>query len=171
ALVAIEDLGSAAGAPDARASGLNPEAPLAGCLGDFRLVREVGRGGMGVVYEAEQLSLGRRVALKVLPFAAAVDERQLQRFKNEVQAAACLHHQNIVPVYAVGCERGVHFYAMQFIHGQTLAAFIQELRCADGGVERGAPSAERKESPSSRSTLHPPRSTPAVPPPTGPHTP
>src|SRR5262249_32224061 len=71
---------------------------------------------------------GRRVALKVLPFAAALDGRQLQRFKNEAQAAANLHHQHIVPVYAVGCERGVHFYAMQFIEGRTLAAVIDELR-------------------------------------------
>ena len=83
---------------------------------------------MGVVYEAEQISLGRRVALKVLPFAAALDPRQLQRFKNEAQAAACLHHTNIVPVYGVGCERGVHYYAMQFIEGQTLAAIIEDLR-------------------------------------------
>src|SRR5207237_10291028 len=89
---------------------------------------ELGRGGMGVVYEAEQLSLGRRVALKVLPFAAALDARQLQRFKNEAQAAAQLHHPNIVPVYAVGCERGVHFYAMQLIEGQSLAALIHKLR-------------------------------------------
>ena len=87
---------------------------------------------MGVVYEAEQISLGRRVALKVLPFAAALDARQLQRFKNEAQAAARLHHPNIVPVYAVGCERGVHFYAMQFIEGQTLAAVIDELRRPGG---------------------------------------
>jgi serine/threonine protein kinase/tetratricopeptide (TPR) repeat protein len=99
-----------------------------GTLGDFRLLREVGRGGMGVVYEAEQISLHRRVALKVLPFAATLDERQIQRFKNEAQAAAHLHHSNIVPVYAVGCERGVHYYAMQFIDGQTLAAVIAELR-------------------------------------------
>jgi serine/threonine protein kinase len=97
-------------------------------LGDFRIVREVGRGGMGVVYEAEQLSLGRRVALKVLPFAAALDTKQLQRFKNEAQAAAHLQHPHIVPVHYVGCERGVHFYAMQFIDGQTLAALIAELR-------------------------------------------
>jgi serine/threonine protein kinase len=97
-------------------------------LGDFRLVREVGRGGMGVVYEAVQLSLGRRVALKVLPFAAALDARQLQRFKNEAQAAAQLHHPNIVPVYGVGCERGVHFYAMQLIEGQNLAKLVEDLR-------------------------------------------
>ena len=83
---------------------------------------------MGVVYEAEQISLDRRVALKVLPFAAALDRRQLQRFQTEAQAAAQLHHTNIVPVYAVGCERGVHYYAMQFIEGRTLADVIGELR-------------------------------------------
>jgi serine/threonine protein kinase/Flp pilus assembly protein TadD len=99
-----------------------------GLLGDFQLLREVGRGGMGVVYEARQLSLNRRVALKVLPFAAAMDTRQLQRFQVEAQAAACLHHTNIVPVHAVGCERGVHYYAMQFIEGRTLASLIRELR-------------------------------------------
>jgi WD40 repeat protein/serine/threonine protein kinase len=97
-------------------------------LGDFRIVREIGRGGMGVVYEAVQLSLGRQVALKVLPLASALDSRQLQRFKNEAQAAAQLHHGNIVPVHAVGCERGVHYYAMQYIEGHTLAAAIRDLR-------------------------------------------
>jgi eukaryotic-like serine/threonine-protein kinase len=97
-------------------------------LGDFRILREIGRGGMGVVYEAVQLSLDRRVALKVLPFAAALDAKQLQRFKNEAQAAAHLHHTNIVPVYAVGSERGLHYYAMQLIEGQNLADLIQQLR-------------------------------------------
>ena len=82
---------------------------------------------MGVVYEAEQISLGRRVALKVLPFAAALDARQLQRFKNEAQAAAHLQHPNIVPVHYVGCERGVHFYAMQFIDGQPLSELIRQF--------------------------------------------
>jgi serine/threonine protein kinase/WD40 repeat protein len=101
-------------------------------LGDFRIVREIGRGGMGVVYEAVQLSLGRRVALKVLPLAAGLDAKQLQRFRNEAQAAAGLHHTNIVPVYAVGSERGVHFYAMQLIDGQTLAAIIVALRAQPG---------------------------------------
>src|SRR5439155_23478501 len=113
---------SGMGAPSSR--DIEPGAPL----GDYRLIREIGRGGMGIVYEAEQLSLARRVALKVLPFAAALDARQLQRFKNEAQAAAHLHHTNIVPVYGVGCARGVHYYAMQYIEGQTLAALIQELR-------------------------------------------
>jgi serine/threonine protein kinase len=108
-----------------------------GTLGDFRLLREVGRGGMGVVYEAQQISLRRRVALKVLPFAAALDPRQLQRFKNEAMAAAHLRHEHIVPVYAVGAERGVHYYAMQFIEGQSLAALIEELRAQAAG--RGEP--------------------------------
>src|SRR5262249_33838354 len=75
-----------AGEPGASATGEGPT----GTLGDFRLIREVGRGGMGIVYEAEQVSLGRRVALKALPFAATMDPRQLQRFHNEARAAAGL---------------------------------------------------------------------------------
>jgi serine/threonine protein kinase len=110
-------------------------------LGDYRIVREIGRGGMGVVYEAVQLSLGRRVALKVLPFAAALDARQLQRFRNEAQAAALLHHPNIVPVYAVGCERGVHYYAMQLVDGQTLAVLVRQLRQLTGRDQAADPEA------------------------------
>jgi eukaryotic-like serine/threonine-protein kinase len=118
-------------------------------LGDFRIVREIGRGGMGVVHEAVQLSLGRRVALKVLPFAAALDAKQLQRFKNEAQAAAQLHHTNIVPVYAVGVERGVHYYAMQLIEGQNLSDLIQQMR-RDGRPEvtRIDPATDDGQSPS-----------------------
>ncbi len=108
-------------------------APAGEQLGDFRLLREVGRGGMGIVYEAEQVSLGRRVALKVLPLAATLGGTQLQRFHNEARAAAGLHHTNIVPVHFVGCERGVHFYAMQFIEGQSLAAVLARLRQPDAG--------------------------------------
>src|SRR6266478_2511686 len=115
-----------------------------GRLGDFHLRREVGRGGMGIVYEAEQISLGRKVALKVLPFASTLDSKHLQRFKNEAHAAAHLQHQNIVPVYFVGCERGVHFYAMQFVEGQTLAALIQELRQSlSGGRQPPEPESQR----------------------------
>ncbi|ADB18112.1 serine/threonine protein kinase [Pirellula staleyi DSM 6068] len=97
-------------------------------LGDFQLVRQIGRGGMGVVYEAIQLSLSRKVAVKVLPFAAALDARQLQRFRNEAQAAAALHHAHIVPVYGIGHERGVHFYVMQLIAGNNLASLIDRMR-------------------------------------------
>jgi serine/threonine protein kinase len=134
-------------------------------LGDFRLLREVGRGGMGVVYEAEQLSLGRRVALKVLPFAGALDARQLQRFKNEAQAAAHLQHQNIVPVHFVGCDRGVHYYAMQFIDGHTLAAVIADcgLRIADSKKARAAavapaPTAPYTPAPACESAIRNPQS-------------
>jgi hypothetical protein len=101
-------------------------------LGDFRIVREIGRGGMGIVYEAVQLSLDRRVALKVLPLASAFDAAHLERFKNEAQAAAHLHHSNIVPVHAVGCDRGLHFYAMQLIDGLPLSAVVAQLRAAAG---------------------------------------
>jgi serine/threonine protein kinase/Tfp pilus assembly protein PilF len=115
-----------AGAPAPVDADGDPAPP--GALGDFRLIRELGRGGMGVVYEAEQVSLGRRVALKVLPFAATMDPRHLQRFKNEAHAAAQLHHTNIVPVHYVGCERGVHFYAMQYIEGHSLADMISQIK-------------------------------------------
>ena len=99
-----------------------------GCLGDFRIVREIGYGGMGVVFEAEQVSLGRRVALKILPFAALLNDQQLRRFQTEATAAARLQHPHIVPVYSVGCERGVHYYAMQLIDGPSLAEVIAQLR-------------------------------------------
>jgi serine/threonine protein kinase/Tfp pilus assembly protein PilF len=113
-------------------------------LGDFRIIREVGRGGMGIVYEAEQLSLGRRVALKVLPFAAVMDSKRLQRFKNEAMAAAHLDHPNIVHVYFVGSERGVHFYAMQFIEGNTLAELITELQRTEQTARESASETRKK---------------------------
>jgi eukaryotic-like serine/threonine-protein kinase len=97
-------------------------------LGEYRLVREIARGGMAVVYEAEQVSLGRRVALKVLSGTAALDPVKLQRFRVETQAVAQLNHPHIVPIFAVGSERGVHFYAMQYIEGPTLAALIRQQR-------------------------------------------
>lgn len=109
-------------------AGGSQSGPTDGRLGDYRLLREIGRGGMGVVYEAEQVSLHRRVALKVLPFAGALDERQLQRFKNEALAAAQLDHPHIVDVYGVGCERAVHFFVMRYVEGHSLAEVIQALR-------------------------------------------
>ena len=96
-------------------------------LGNYRLHRQIGRGGMGVVYEATDETLGRRVALKALPFAALLDRKQIDRFHNEARAAAQLHHPHIVPVYAVGVDRGVHYYAMQFIEGGPLSAAIEQL--------------------------------------------
>ncbi len=99
-------------------------------LGDYRILREVGRGGMGVVYEAEQISLRRRVALKVLPAHAARDAEALERFRREARAAAGLHHTNIVPVFEVGEEGDVFFYAMQFIEGRGLDRVVDEWRRA-----------------------------------------
>src|SRR6516165_6502187 len=84
-------------------------------LGDYRILGEIGRGGMGVVYEAEQVSLGRHVALKVLPHQFLFDARQQKRFEREAKAAARLHHTNIVPVFGIGEEKGLHYYVMQFI--------------------------------------------------------
>jgi serine/threonine protein kinase len=129
-------------------------APPPQTLGDFRIVREVGRGGMGVVYEAEQISLGRRVALKVLPFAATMDPRHLQRFHNEARAAAGLHHPHIVPVHGVGCERGVHYYAMQFINGQTLAEFLARQR-GNAGTPVDVPTVDEGAAAPSSTTLSP----------------
>ncbi len=104
------------------------EANAVRMIGGYRILSEIGRGGMGVVYEAYDPSLCRRVALKVLPFASLLDDRQIARFRNEAQAAGQLHHPHIVPVFAVGCDRGVHFFAMQLVEGQPLDVAIDDLR-------------------------------------------
>lgn len=101
-------------------------------LGDYELIREIGRGGMGVVYEARQVSLDRRVALKVLPFAAMLDQRQIVRFETEARSAARLQHPHIVPVYGVGCDRGVHYYAMQFVEGSSVRELIDSAPNRNG---------------------------------------
>lgn len=97
-------------------------------LGDFEIEGELGRGGMGIVYSATESSLQRRVALKVLPFAAVADPRSVARFRNEARAAASLHHPHIVPVHSVGCERGVHYFSMQLVEGQSLERYIASCR-------------------------------------------
>ncbi|HTU21266.1 MAG TPA: protein kinase [Gemmataceae bacterium] len=104
-------------------------------LGDYRILREVGRGGMGIVYEAEQISLGRHVALKVLPRSVLLDAAQKSRFEREAKAAAKLHHTNIVPVFGVGEHDGLPYYVMQFIQGLGLDDVLDELkRMQDGGT-------------------------------------
>ncbi|HJZ55593.1 MAG TPA: serine/threonine-protein kinase, partial [Gemmataceae bacterium] len=136
ALAVMEEFGSVDGAnPDLAANSNHvPER-----LGEYRILREVGRGGMGVVYEAVQESLGRHVALKVLPVRGTVPQKQHERFKREAKAAANLHHTNIVPVFGVGEAEGVHFYAMQFIHGQGLDAVLEEVRRLRAGTAAGSP--------------------------------
>jgi tetratricopeptide (TPR) repeat protein len=107
-----------------------------GCrLGEYRIVRERGRGGMGVVYEAVQTSLGRRVALKVLPAGALLADHALERFMREAESAARLHHSHIVPVYGVGEEGGIHYYAMQYIEGCSLAEHIEQMRASGAAVQ------------------------------------
>ena len=96
-------------------------------LGDFEVEEEIGRGGMGVVYRAVQVSLDRQVAIKILPFAALLDGRQLERFRNEARAAAMLKHPNIVSVLSVGYERGLHYYAMELVEGSSLAEILRTL--------------------------------------------
>ena len=97
-------------------------------LGDYEILRVIGSGGMGVVYEAVQKSLGRHVALKVLPSHATNQELYLQRFYREAKSAARLHHSHIVPVYDVGEDDGTHFYAMQYIQGHGLDQVLVQLQ-------------------------------------------
>jgi hypothetical protein len=135
ALVMIEKLKPAGEGPDMTGSVRDQTGPpidqRGGSmerLGDYRLLREIARGGMGVVYEAVQESLGRHVALKILPRGRWIGPAQIERFQLEARSAARLHHGNIVPVYGVGEHEGVHYYAMQFIQGHGLDAILDELR-------------------------------------------
>lgn len=124
----LEELGSSADSPSRLELDGDPgpaEPPRR--LGDYRIVREIGRGGMGIVYEAIQESLGRQVALKVLPWTRGRNPVLEERFRREAQAAARLHHSNIVPIFSVGEEEGVFYYAMQFIPGQSLESVLREL--------------------------------------------
>jgi tetratricopeptide (TPR) repeat protein len=97
-------------------------------LGEYRIVRELGRGGMGVVYEAFQESLGRHVALKVIPRQGLLDAKRRQRFQREAQAVAQLHHTNIVPIFAASEHDGLPYYAMQYIQGHGLDRLLESWR-------------------------------------------
>lgn len=112
-------------------SAMNPRGVSGGLtlsrLGDFRIIREIGRGGMGIVYEAEQLSLKRRVAVKVLPKQALLNPKHAARFQREARTAANLHHANIVPVYGAGEQDGFHYIVMQLISGVGLDRILTRL--------------------------------------------
>ena len=97
-------------------------------LGDYLILGEIGRGGMGIVYEAEQQSLGRKVAVKILPLQSMTEDRRVERFEREARTAARLHHTNIVPIFGVGNQDGFHYYVMQFIRGLGLDRVLRELR-------------------------------------------
>src|ERR1700722_419792 len=108
-------------------------------LGDFEIVREVGRGGMGVVYEARQVSLNRKVALKVLAAGFGLTSAAVARFHREAEAAAKLHHTNIVPIYATGEQDGTYFYAMEFIEGASLDRVLRQIRQERERTSKGSP--------------------------------
>jgi tetratricopeptide (TPR) repeat protein/tRNA A-37 threonylcarbamoyl transferase component Bud32 len=104
-------------------------------LGDFRILKEIGRGGMGVVYEAEQVSMGRRVALKVLSPSFTGSRQAVARFRREARAAGTLHHTNIVPVFAMGEDQGFFFYAMERVDGPALGDVITRMRGPSEGAD------------------------------------
>jgi hypothetical protein len=138
-MVVMEQFGSAA-SPQTGPSGSEADfQSVPSQLGEYRILREVARGGMGIVYEAVQESLGRHVALKVLPAHTLLSPTHLERFRREARAAAKLHHTNIVPVFGVGEDQGVHYYAMQFIQGQGLDSVLRELRRLRRGPEAEEP--------------------------------
>jgi WD40 repeat protein/serine/threonine protein kinase len=158
ALLMMEDLGDSSGATTgslAAEDGIVSGARLER-LGDYRILREIGRGGMGVVYQAEQESLGRRVALKVLSAGSLLDPKQVRRFDREAKAAARLHHTNIVPVFGVGHQDGHHYFVMQFISGLGLDLVLEDLRqlrrakVSSSRVEAIAPQAQAQGEPSLR---------------------
>lgn len=97
-------------------------------LHDYKILRELGRGGMGIVYEALHIPLARSVALKVLPLVSSLDSMRLRRFKSEAQAVARLRHPNIVPVYSVGNEGDVHYFAMELVDGYPLSTAVAICR-------------------------------------------
>ncbi|MFO0915137.1 MAG: protein kinase [Pirellulales bacterium] len=116
-------------------------------LGDFELLRELGRGGMGIVYEARQVSLNRKVALKVLSGNFGLTTSAVQRFRREAEAAAKLHHTNIVPVHATGEEADTHFYAMELIDGPSLDQVIRQLSQGTDSPQRISPAKVSPEPP------------------------
>jgi serine/threonine protein kinase len=148
ALVKVEELKP--GSRDVTGPFLAKAEPPMRKLGDYVLQREIGRGGMGVVYEAVQESLGRHVALKVRPMHGGVSPTFLERFRREARAAAKLHHTNIVPVFGVGESGGVYYYAMQLIQGEPLDRVLRDLRRLRG-QPGGAAEAPHEESAVARS--------------------
>lgn len=114
--------------------GAMPEAFDVQQLGDCRILREIGRGGMGVVFEAEQAPIGRRVAVKLLPWKFTGRSRWRERFQKEARTAAALRHPHIVPIFSFGEEDGMYYYVMQLVEGVGLNRLIERLADGDGTV-------------------------------------
>ena len=106
-----------------------------GTLGDYTLRSEIGRGGMGVVYDAWQNSVDRQVALKILPPGVAADNRAFHRFMREAKTAGQLNHQNVVAVYSTGVEEGTPWYSMEYVEGETLAQILANVKDAEPETE------------------------------------
>lgn len=123
ALVMLEDIDSRPRAPR-----LAVDDSIPSCLGEYQIIGEVGRGGMGIVFEAQHTTMRRRVALKVLPKSSNEKPSHLSRFLTEARSAGKLHHTNIVPVFDIGEDQGLHYYAMQFINGHNLDGVISDIR-------------------------------------------
>ena len=145
ALVKLEQLGGSAGGLGSAlcdwtaATGAGDEGPSPQRLGDYLILRRIGGGGMGVVYEAEHESLKSRVALKVVQPRFRADPKYLRRFHAEARVAAGLHHTNIVTVFDYGDHDGVCYYAMQYIQGQPLDRVLADIRrLRDEGTEANA---------------------------------
>jgi serine/threonine protein kinase len=132
-LEALEDFVDLDSDPDSNAE----RSQLLGTLGDYTLRRQLGRGGMGVVYEAWENSMDRVVALKVLPPGLAADNKAFHRFLREAKTAGQLKHPNVVSVYSTGVKEGTPWYSMEFIEGETLARILSKTR--DGGPESDTP--------------------------------
>ncbi|MHC4599540.1 MAG: protein kinase domain-containing protein [Planctomycetota bacterium] len=111
-----------------RADGLGLQYTEAGqpILGEYEVVRELGRGAMGVVYEAVQKSLNRRVALKVLPPDLVMNQKRVKRFRLEAEAAGRLDHPGIVKVFGMGEQGGIHYFAMEYIEGKTFEELVDQ---------------------------------------------
>jgi hypothetical protein len=130
-----------------------PDEHLPERFGEYRILRQIGQGGMGIVYEAEQESLGRHVALKVLPRQALLKATYRERFRREAKAAGRLHHTNIVPVFGVGEHDGTHYYAMQYIPGEGLDKVLGDLRRLRAAPEGGMVAANPAEASVAHSLL------------------
>jgi serine/threonine protein kinase/Tfp pilus assembly protein PilF len=128
ALMVMEDIGESSMAATGPANVESEPPYVPDRLGDYRILRRVGHGGMGYVYEAEQESLGCRRALKIMKPQFLNNPKHVRRFEREARAAAKLHHTNIVPVFGVGCDQGLHYYVMQFIQGKGLDEVLEELK-------------------------------------------
>jgi len=131
-------------------------------LGDFCLEQRLGSGGMGVVYQARQVSLNRPVALKVLPSSLVGDASAIERFHREARAAARLRHPNIVTVYAEGLEQGICYFAMEMVEGEPLDRIIEDLHAAKASDD-GQAASSAKGYPAGQQRLQP--ATEASPPP------